>query len=84
MGVMPIWVEAAVIGEAATTVQPENAEFNVLAFVRASKRIMEGKLFLPDDIWDGVSGKSLAGINGYNIQWFLGENHGAIISDSKL
>lgn len=67
MGVMPIWVEAAVHGKSETEVQLDDAAFNVLAFVRTSKRIMEGKQFLPDDIWDGVSGKSEIAVNSHHI-----------------
>lgn len=30
-----------------------NPEFSVLAIVRTSRRIMDGHLYVPDDIWDG-------------------------------
>ena len=33
--------------------QTVNPEFSVLAIVRTSRRIMDGHLYVPDDVWDG-------------------------------
>ncbi|KAH8698903.1 PrpF protein [Talaromyces proteolyticus] len=51
LGVMPVKVEAAVEGRWSATISLNAPEFKVLAFVRTSRRIMEGKVFIPDYIW---------------------------------
>jgi 2-methylaconitate isomerase len=54
LGVMPVQVEAVVNGEKSLTVSLDNPTFSVLAFVRTSRRIMDGYVYLPQDVWDGT------------------------------
>jgi 2-methylaconitate cis-trans-isomerase PrpF len=53
LGVLPAWVEQATDGNESSKVAVNNVKFNVLAFVRTSRRLMDGGLFIPDDIWSG-------------------------------
>lgn len=64
LGIFYVRVEAANNGEKAPTTSVENPEYNVLAFVRTSRRIFEGKVYIPDDVWDGNLSETANGVNG--------------------
>ncbi|KAJ5587980.1 PrpF protein [Penicillium hispanicum] len=51
LGIMPVKVEAAVQGMKSSFISLDRPEFNVLAFVRTSRRLMDGKVYIPDDVW---------------------------------
>lgn len=53
LGIMPAWVEAVVDGKRCPTLSLEKPEFNVLAFIRTSRRIMDGNFYVPEEVWDG-------------------------------
>jgi 2-methylaconitate cis-trans-isomerase PrpF len=53
LGYIPVMVKRRVdINSKKPEVQMINPEFSVLAIVRTSRRIMDGHLYLPADIWD--------------------------------
>ncbi|KIX93461.1 uncharacterized protein Z520_10881 [Fonsecaea multimorphosa CBS 102226] len=66
LGLFHVRVEAAVDGRRARTTPSEKPEFNVLAFVRTSRRIFEGKVYIPDDVWDGKATESTETANRSN------------------
>lgn len=53
LGVMPYWVTAKDGGKYIMNEEADTDSFDILAFVRTSRRIMEGKVYVPSYIWDG-------------------------------
>ena len=67
-GIMPVYVQANPDQSAPTATSPREFEFAVLAFVRTSRRIMSGRVFVPRNIWNGQQPKNnpSASMNGTN------------------
>lgn len=53
LGVMPFWVTPKDGGKYLLDNDAEVDAFDILAFVRTSRRIMEGRVYVPSHIWDG-------------------------------
>ncbi|KAJ5610283.1 PrpF protein [Penicillium lagena] len=54
LGIMPVKVEAAIQGKRSSTISLDAPEYNVLAFVRTSRRLMDGKVYIPSEVWQVV------------------------------
>lgn len=52
LGVTLYWVAAKDGGKYILDEEAEVDRFSILAFVRTSRRIMEGEVYIPDYIWD--------------------------------
>ena len=54
LGHIPVMVKRSFDKNSKIAVVPiANPNFSVLAIVRTSRRIMDGHLYIPDDVWDG-------------------------------
>lgn len=61
LGYIPVMVKRIVdINLKKPQVQIINPEFSVLAIVRTSRRIMDGQLYVPADLWDGSLPQNLS------------------------
>jgi len=59
LGIMPVWVsvDSTSEDEMVSAQESDSPKFKVLAFVRTSRRIMDGQVYLPADVWDGQERK---------------------------
>lgn len=63
LGIMPFWVTTKDGGKYILSEDTTIDKFDILAFVRHSRRIMEGKVYVPSTVWDGKEGATSNGVH---------------------